>query len=58
MYRQKWYNGGMRTKQATSIRLTPEAKRLLQLLAEKLGLSQTGILELAIREKAKREGIK
>jgi predicted transcriptional regulator len=58
MYRQKWYDGGMRTKQATSIRLTPEAKRLLAMLAEKLGLSQAAILELAIREKAKREGVK
>ena len=35
-----------------------EAKRLLALLAEKLGLSQAAVLELAIREKAKREGVR
>lgn len=45
------------TKKATSIRLSEEAKRLLKLLSEKLGVSQTAILELAIREKAEKEKI-
>mgnify|MGYP001611351405 FL=1 len=43
---------------ALSLRLSPEAKRLLQLLAKKSGLSMTGVIELAIREKAKRDGVK
>lgn len=43
-------------KQATSIRLTPEAKRLIKELAKKLGVSQAAIIEMAIREFAdKRE---
>lgn len=47
----------MKTKTSTSYRLSDEAKRLLALLAEKLSVSQTAILELAIREKAKRERV-
>jgi len=45
-------------KQLTSIRLSEDAKRLITLMSEKLGISQTAIIELAIREKAKREKIK
>jgi len=48
----------MKTQPPTSHRLSDEARRLLALLAEKLSISQTAVLELAIREKAKREGIK
>jgi len=48
----------MRTKQAMSTRLIQEAKRLLTWSAEKFGLSHSAILELVIREKAKREGVK
>ena len=48
----------MEKTRATSLRLSPEAKRLLQRMAEKLGLSMTGVIELAIREKARREGVK
>ena len=48
----------METKQLTSVRLSPEAKRLLVLLAQKLSISQAAVLELAIRDKAKRKGIK
>jgi hypothetical protein len=44
----------MRTKYLTSMRLTPEAKHLLALLAEKLGVSQAAVLDLAIREQTKR----
>ena len=47
----------MRTKHLTSIRLTPEAKQLLAELATTLGVSQAAVLELAIREKARREGL-
>lgn len=48
----------MEKKRATSIRLSTEAKRLLTLLASKLSISQTATLEISIREKAKREGVK
>lgn len=46
------------TKSQTSIRLTGEAKRLLYLLALKQGVSQAAIIELAIRQWAKKEGVK
>jgi len=42
----------------TSVRLSEDAQRLIHLLSQKLGISQTAIIELAIREKAKREKIK
>jgi predicted transcriptional regulator len=44
-------------KRATSIRISPTAKALLEKLATHLGLSQTGVLELAIRQLAKQENI-
>lgn len=48
----------METKRLTSVRLSAEAKRLLVALAQKLSVSQTAILEIALREKARREGVK
>jgi len=48
----------METKHLTSVRFSAEAKRLLALLAKKLSISQAAVLELAIREKAKRESVK
>jgi predicted transcriptional regulator len=48
----------MKTKPPTSHRLSDEARRLLAGLAEKLSVSQTAVIELAIREKAKRERVK
>ena len=47
----------MESKHLTSMRLSPEAKRLLSLLAKKLSISQAAVFELAIREYAKREGV-
>jgi predicted transcriptional regulator len=47
----------MEKKQLTSMRLSPEAKRLLAKLAEALGISQAAVLELVIREKARRERV-
>ncbi len=44
-------------KQATSIRLTPEAKRLIKELAKKLGVTQASIIEIAIRRLAEIEGV-
>lgn len=51
------YNCVMDNKQATSIRLTPEAKRLVKELAKRLGVSQTAIMEIAIRRLAESEGV-
>lgn len=48
----------MKNKSNTSVRLTPEAAHLLKALAKKLGISQTAILELAIRRMAEQEGVK
>lgn len=45
-------------KKPTSIRLSEEAKRLRKLLAKHLSISESAVLELAIRELAKKEGIK
>jgi predicted transcriptional regulator len=44
-------------KQRSSFRLSPEAMHLLAALAQANGISMTAVLELAIREKAKRQGI-
>jgi predicted DNA-binding protein len=45
----------MQKKEPTSVRLTPEAKRLLTVLSNLSGVSQAAVLEILIREKAKRE---
>jgi hypothetical protein len=58
-----WYTHAMamtssdRGKIQTSIRLTPEAVQLRDLLSKKLGIDGTAVLEVAIRELARREGI-
>ena len=44
-------------KRATSLRLSDKARRLLVKLAEKLGISQTSVLEMAIRKLAKEEDV-
>ncbi len=38
-----------------NFRLSGEGVRLLEQLSESLGISQTGVVEIAIREKAKKE---
>jgi len=45
-------------KKPTSIRLSEEAKRLRKLLAQHMGVSESAVLELAIRELAEKKGIK
>jgi len=45
-------------KNATSFRLSDEAVRLIKLLAESKGVSQAAVLEVAIRELAKKEKVK
>ena len=47
----------MKESKTTSLRLTSEAKRLLVALALKLGLSQAGVIELAIRRLAEIEKV-
>ena len=46
-----------KSKELTSIRITPEAKRLLKELATKLGVSQSAVMEIAIRKYAKQEQV-
>lgn len=48
----------MRHKLQTSFTLSVEALRLLSELVKKLGLTKTGVLELAIRRLAEQENIK
>ncbi len=43
---------------AMAFRLTEEAQRLVETMAEENGLSKTSIVEMAIREKAKRDRVK
>jgi hypothetical protein len=50
------YNSGM--KRATSLRLTEEALRLLAAMAAADGISHTAMLEIAIREAARKRGIR
>lgn len=45
-------------KEPTSYRISKTAKQLLALLAAKLGLSQTAVIELAVRRLAEAEGVK
>ncbi len=47
----------MDKKKATSLRLSEEARSLLVKVATKLGISQTAVLELAIRQIAKQEAV-
>ncbi len=46
------------TKKKTSIRFSETATILLKLLSERLGISQSAVVELAIRRLAKQEGIR
>jgi len=41
----------------TSIRLSEEGKQLRKLLAKKLGLSESAVVELALRRLAELEGL-
>lgn len=47
----------MSNKNKRSFRLTETADALLQSLADKKGLSKTAVLEILIRDEAKREGV-
>ena len=45
-------------KKAMGIRLSQEAKDLIIRLAKHLGLSQTAVIELAVRRLAQQEGLR
>lgn len=45
------------TKKQTSIRLSAEADRLREALAEKMGISKSAVLEIAIRDMAAKHGV-
>lgn len=45
------------SKLKTSVTLSSEALRLLELLSRKYGISKTAVLEIVIREKAKVDNI-
>ena len=47
----------MQTKHPTSFRLTPEAERLIKELAQKLGIPQSAVIEMAIRNFSRQERI-
>jgi len=47
----------MRAKRQTGIRFTPQADELIKKMADALGVTKTAVIEMAIREKAKREKI-
>lgn len=51
LYRYMWY------KQRTSFTLSVQAKQLLAQLAVKSGISRTAVLEMLIREKAKKKDV-
>lgn len=46
-----------RTKRALGVRLTDEARSLLEQLATRRGVSQTAIIEQLIRDEAEKRGI-
>ncbi len=45
-------------KQATSMRLSEEARRLLDDLARRQGITLSAVMELAIREYARSQGVR
>ncbi len=45
-------------KKHSSYRLSDEGKQLLRLLAQKLGVSETAVLEMAVRKLAEREEVR
>lgn len=58
-YPGTWYNTSMgkRQKFKTSFSLSVECKRLIRLLSNRFGISQTGVIEMLIREKARTENL-
>jgi hypothetical protein len=48
----------IRMKQSTGFRLTPEARALLDAMSKATGISHTAMLEILIREGAKKRGVR
>lgn len=44
-------------KRSTSFNLSEEGKRLLRVLSKYFGVSQAGVIEMLVREKAREEGL-
>jgi hypothetical protein len=44
-------------KKHTSYRISDEGKRLIKLLAQRLGVSETAVVEMAVREMAEKRGV-
>jgi hypothetical protein len=55
-FRVLCYNIAM--KQSTGFRLTPEARALLDAMSKATGISHTAMLEILIREGAKKRGVR
>jgi predicted DNA-binding protein len=47
----------MNNKRQTSVRMSQEAKSLLEEISRKLGISQSAVIEISIRQLAKKEKI-
>lgn len=47
----------MTSKQSASYRLSDDARELIELLAKKIGVSKTDIIEIAVRELAQSKGV-
>ena len=47
-----------RNKIVANFRLSAEGKRLLAALAERCGLFQTGVIEMLIRDRARKDGVR
>ncbi len=45
-------------KKHISYRISEEGKQLIRLLAHRLGVSETAIVEMAVREMAEKRGVK
>ncbi|MGH9822422.1 MAG: ribbon-helix-helix protein, CopG family [Blastocatellia bacterium] len=54
---QRFFLAMTTRKKATSVRLSDDARSLIEELARSLGISQTAVLEQAVRRFAKAEGI-
>lgn len=60
MYRAAWYDAGMDdegAKVATSFRLTADVLRLLRAVGKKLGVPKTAVVEMAVREFARKHKV-
>lgn len=45
------------TRILTAFRLTPEAKQIIEAVAQRLGVSQADIVEMSVRKFAESEGV-